>query len=217
MTDPVKGRTEAGRRREERALRTRRRIVETATVRFLQHGYSATSVESIAADAGVATATVYQAFGTKAAVLARALDEAIVGDGDDTPLLERGWVAVAREERDPHRRLALVVDGAAAAAARTSALKAMARDAAAIEPAIRELLESDHTRRLLTQRALVEIVLGRSPTEDEVAVFYLLVNSPTQLLATEQLGWDEVRWREWLCDVLAQQYLVGEHVSDSEA
>lgn len=207
MGEPVKGKSDAGRRREQRARETRRRIVRAAVDRFLRHGYRATTVESIASDARVAPATVYQAFGTKAAVLAQALDESIVGDDSTTPLLERDWVVAARREPDPHRRLAHVLDGAVRTAIRTAELKAVARDAAASEPAIRELLERDDARRLITQRALVEIVLGRPGTDDEAAAFYLLVNSPTALLAANQLGWDDATWTAWLLDVLSRQLL----------
>jgi AcrR family transcriptional regulator len=207
MPEPVKGKTEAGRRREARARETRRRIVGAATASFLERGYHATTIESIAARAGVAAATVYQAFGSKAAVLARALDETIVGDDDTSPLLERDWVTTARSEPDPRRRLQMVVEGASRVAVRTAELKAVARVAAGSEPAVHELLHRDDARRLITQRVLVEIVIGGPPTESAVAIFYELVNSSAYLLATEQLGWDERTWRAWLVDVLARQLL----------
>ncbi|HEX6419601.1 MAG TPA: helix-turn-helix domain-containing protein, partial [Acidimicrobiales bacterium] len=109
MADPVKGKSPAGRRREQRARATRQRIVAAATALFGERGYAATTVGAIAGEAGVAPATVYQAFGTKSAILKRALDEAIVGDAEPLPLLERDWVAAARREPDARRRLAIVV------------------------------------------------------------------------------------------------------------
>ncbi len=205
--EPVKGRTEAGRRRERRARRTRERIVGAATTLFLDRGYAATTVEAIAAEAGVATATVYQAFGTKAAVLARALDVTIAGDTDAVAVLDRDWVAAARAEPDARGRLAAVVGGAARIAARTAPLKEVMRDAAATEPDIRELLRRDDAQRLVTQRSLLELALGAPPPEDAVTVFYSLVNSHAYRLASEQLGWDEERWRTWLVEVLTGQLL----------
>ena len=205
--EPVKGRTEAGRRREQRARQTRERIVGAATTLFLDRGYAATTVESIAAEAGVATATVYQAFGTKAAVLARALDVTIGGDADAVAVLDRGWVADAGAEDDARRRLAAVITGAARIAARTAPLKEVMRDAAATEPEIRDLLHRDDAQRQVTQRGLVEIALGAPPPEQAVAIFYALVNSHAFRLASEQLGWDEERWGEWLVEVLTHQLL----------
>ena len=105
MSDPVKGKSAAGRRREQRAQHTRARITEAALRLFVDRGYPATTVEAIAVEAGVAPATVYQAFGTKQAVLARALDTAIAGDTASTPLLDRDWVAAARRQRSVARCL----------------------------------------------------------------------------------------------------------------
>ena len=64
MTEPVKGKTDAGRRREERARERRQRVVDAASRLFGERGYVATTVEAIAREAAVAPATVYQAFGT---------------------------------------------------------------------------------------------------------------------------------------------------------
>src|SRR5438309_11992911 len=130
MAHPVTGKTEAGRRREQRAHETRARIAGAALRLFLDRGYVATTVEAIAAEAGVAPATVYQAFGTKHAVLARALDATIVGDVAPVPLLERDWVQQARKYRSGKRRLAAAVERAAEIAARAAPLQAVMRDAA---------------------------------------------------------------------------------------
>jgi len=164
-------------------------------------------VDAIGASAGVAVATVYQAFGTKAAILARALDEKIGGDAHPVPVLERDWVAAARCEGDARRRLEVIVAGTSRIAANTAPMKEVMRDAAATEPAIRELLDQDDARRLVTQRHLVEIVLGTPPSDAELAVFYSLVSSRAYRLATRQLGWSEGRWRQWLIEVLSRQLL----------
>ena len=75
MREPVKGKTEAGRRREERARHKRQRVADAALWLFLERGYMETTIEAIARKAAVAPATVYQAFGTKQAILARILDQ----------------------------------------------------------------------------------------------------------------------------------------------
>ena len=51
-------------RRLEQAQETRRAILGAAKTRFEELGYAATTVAEIAADAGVATKTVYLAFAT---------------------------------------------------------------------------------------------------------------------------------------------------------
>ena len=62
--------------RQQQATETRRQIVRAARRLFVDSGYAGTTVEAIAAEAGVALATVYKAFGTKAAI-ARELNELI--------------------------------------------------------------------------------------------------------------------------------------------
>src|SRR5207302_1576199 len=54
-----------------------------------ERGYAGTSIEAIAGAAGVAAVTVYSAFGSKRALLARLIGVAVVGDERPVPLLER--------------------------------------------------------------------------------------------------------------------------------
>src|ERR1700674_2071474 len=62
--------------RRRQALETRHQIVRAARRLFVTLGYVGTTVEAIAAEAGVAVATVCKAFGTKAAI-ARELNDLI--------------------------------------------------------------------------------------------------------------------------------------------
>ncbi|TNC23506.1 TetR/AcrR family transcriptional regulator [Amycolatopsis alkalitolerans] len=85
--------------RQEQAAATRRRIAEAARGLFAKNGYGATSMDAIAAEAGVAVRTVYSAFGAKREILSVICEH----------WLER---ALAREraeevlaEPDPVRRL----------------------------------------------------------------------------------------------------------------
>ena len=163
MLQPVKGRTEAGRRREARAHDTRRRIIDAGLRLFLDNGYVETTVQGIAEKAGVAPATVYQAFGTKHTLLAAALDRAVGGDDTPVAVLDQDWVDEARHEPDPQRQLRLIVDGASRIAARTAPLKEVLRDAAATEPAARQLISEDHERRHRTQEGLVDVLIEHRP------------------------------------------------------
>jgi len=208
VAEPVKGKTEAGRRREERARRTRQRIVAAGVRLFLERGYVATTVEAIAGKAGVAPATIYQAFGTKHAVLARALDVTIAGDDAPLALLEREWVEQVAGESDPRRRLEAVVRHAAGVAVRTAPIKEVMRDAAATEPAVRDLIRQDHRRRRRTQEALVRLVAGDDAGLDPDAAattFFALVNSHSFVVLSAELGWDAEEWTGWLLGVLHRE------------
>jgi AcrR family transcriptional regulator len=208
MREPVKGKTEAGRRREERARERRQRVTDAAARLFLERGYVATTVEAIAREAAVAPATVYQAFGTKQAILARILDMTIAGDTGPAALLERDWVGAAAKHPDPRQRLALVIKHTAQVAARTAPIKEVMRDAAAADPAVRQLLDQDDQRRYITQQALVDLVVGENSLragcdrDHAVATFFGLVNSNCYQLLARQLGWSPDDWRRWLTRVL---------------
>lgn len=211
MSQPVKGQTEAGQRRESRARETRRRIIEAGLGLFLDKGYVNTTVQGIAQAALVAPATIYQAFGTKHAVLAAALDITIAGD--DTPLavLERDWVNDTRHEKNRARQLRLIVEGASQIAARTAPLKEILRDAAATEAAARQLIREDHQRRHRTQEGLVDLLIEhrqlRTGIDRRRAVdtFFALVNSAMYELLVTQRGWTLLEWQTWNADVIERE------------
>jgi len=62
--------------REQQAERTRQLIATAARARFLEGGWSGTSVRSVAQDAGVSEATVYSVYGSKAGLASSLLDAA---------------------------------------------------------------------------------------------------------------------------------------------
>ena len=95
MSD-VKGKAGPGTRRAEQARATRRRITDQALELFLRQGYAATTLEQIAASAGVAVQTVYFHFGNKATVLKQIVDLLAVGDEEPLPMLDRPWVQQMR-------------------------------------------------------------------------------------------------------------------------
>jgi len=96
--------------RRERAQATRRRIIEAALDRFRGQGYAATTMETIAADAGVAVQTVYFTFHTKAELLFAALRVSGGERGDPEEPSERAWFGRVMAATSGARRLALIVE-----------------------------------------------------------------------------------------------------------
>ena len=211
MRTPVKGKTEAGRKREERAWRTRQRIVDAALQLFLHRGYTRTTVEAIAQDAHVAPATVYQAFGTKQSILSAALERSLAWDDEPTAILQRQWVEQAREEPDMSRRLRIIAEHTAEIAARTAPIKEVMRDAAALEPAVRDLIEEDHKHRRRVQRGLVAVIFGTTDDDPAIAdaaeTYFMFCHSYNFYVAERRLGWTLETWREWLVQTLTAALL----------
>ena len=87
--------------RRARARATQWRIVKAAFGLFCERGYSGTTMAQIAEAAGVAVQTVYFTFHTKAAVLSRAYDFAVMGEGE--PHGPLGPAVVRRDGRRGRR------------------------------------------------------------------------------------------------------------------
>src|SRR5262245_12005370 len=80
--------------RREGAERTRKLILDAAERCFLERGFAATTVASIAASAGTAAETVYATFGTKARLLETLVRRAVRGRSETEVLAQPGPAAV---------------------------------------------------------------------------------------------------------------------------
>ncbi|MGB7859324.1 MAG: TetR family transcriptional regulator [Acidimicrobiia bacterium] len=68
-------------RRRHQATRTRQDILDAASQRFLADGFAATTVGSIADDAGVSVDTIYKTYGGKAGLVRAIFESALAGEG----------------------------------------------------------------------------------------------------------------------------------------
>src|SRR5262245_22201978 len=92
--------------RDEQARHTRRRIVDAARGRFLADGYTATTIDQIAADGGVSVQTVYNAVGNKAANPAAVYDTTPAGDDSAVAIPDRPSFQAMLAAPDARRCLA---------------------------------------------------------------------------------------------------------------
>ena len=74
---------------------------------FSTKGYLATSIEDIAAEAGVARPTIFTAVGPKSTILRLVVDQALAGDDAPVPIAERLWHREAIDEPDAVRSIHL--------------------------------------------------------------------------------------------------------------
>lgn len=93
----VKGKPPRGGSRREKAEATRLRIVEAALAAFLERGYSGTTMDAVATQAGVAVQTVYFVFRTKGDLLQAVYEHVVLGPDRLPPHLTRWWRCVAEE------------------------------------------------------------------------------------------------------------------------
>ena len=173
--------------RRQRALRQHSTALAAARVLFLERGYAATTVESIATAGGVSAATIYKSYGGKAGLVRELGQRALAGAGPvpaearsnslrsngDPRLLIEGWGRLAAEVSPRLSPLLLLLrtaaqhDSEAAALyeqlARTR-LRRMADNA-------RHLVDAGHLRVGVTAQDAVDILwLCSSPELYELVI-----------------------------------------------
>jgi AcrR family transcriptional regulator len=190
--------------RDDSARRTRQAVVTAAGELFTTRGYAATSLADVAAAAGVARPTVFAAFGSKPALLARVLDEAISGDDEPVAVRDRPWFQPVWEAADPAAILDAYADVCALIARRAEAVFEAVRRAADAAPEVADLWQRVLDNRVAGARMVLDhlVTVGtlRTGLTFERAVDALWVlNDPSHHAAlVGRRGWSEEEFRAWL-------------------
>ena len=148
------------------------RIVRAAHELFVRDGYRATTLTAVADAAGVAHRTVYVRFGTKAALLKRVIDMALVGDLAPVDVVSREWYRTATTAPALEARIAALAQGSARLMASAAEVIAVAREAEPTEP-------------LLAAAARA----GRAATRDAIRAFWTRAHDDGLLPAGCDLTW----------------------------
>jgi AcrR family transcriptional regulator len=200
-------------RRRAQAAETRREIVEAAERLFEQHGYAATTIAAIAAEANVALKTVYVSFETKSGVLRALWNLRLRGDEGDAPVSERPWYQEVLEERDPERQLRLSARYSREVKVRVGSLFEVIRGAAVVDPDIAGLWERIQREFLANQRAIVESLAAKNALRAGLSIgraadILWTLNHPNlwQLLVHER-GWTPTEHEQWWSDIARTQLL----------
>ena len=213
MPNRVKTRRYHSPRRDQQAAETRRAILAAARSLFERDGYAATTIAAIAAEAGVATKTVYLAFETKGGVLRALWNTALRGDEGEAPVAQRSWYREALEEPDAGHQLRLNARNSRAVKTRVGALFAVIRSAAAVDPDIAVLWDRIQSEFYENQRTIVTALQEKNAlrsTLDVTAATDVLwtLNHPDvwQLLVGTR-GWTPEQYEKWFGDTACHQLL----------
>jgi AcrR family transcriptional regulator len=197
-----------------RGADTRRRVEEAAANRFTRDGYTASTMQAIADDAGVHVQTVYLAYGTKSALLAACAARLVAGTEDpETHPSERRWARAIASEPDPRAKLALYVKHIADVAPRITPLLDVLRATAPAEPDVAAFLA--HMENARRQGPLELLGRGIPPdtwrpglTPDEVADIVSTLASPDTLRSLiDRCGWHATAAAAWIVRVLERELL----------
>jgi AcrR family transcriptional regulator len=203
--------TDEGITRDLRAARkadTEQRILDAATELFVSDGYAATALTAVAREAGVGDRTVYVRFGTKAALLKRAVDVAIVGDTAPVDVQGREWFQRGLTAPTLDERVDAMASGGAGLMHRAGPLMAVAREAEATELVIAAAAQAGREATLASYRMWWERLRsdGLIGTEIDlewvIATSSLLGHADTYQLMTQTLRWDIDTYQRWLARTL---------------
>jgi AcrR family transcriptional regulator len=192
--------------RTRQAAATKRQIALAARRRFAADGYAATTIEAIAADAGVAPATVYKVFRTKRA-MAGALNELI----DEEAEVPRFIAAIASSE-DPWELLHTAVQLDRSLFEHCGDIITAVRGAAAVEPELASVYAEGQRRHTAGTSALAHRLADMGALRDDIdassaaGVIGMYAHHETFAMLTADYGWTidqcEERLTSQVCELV---------------
>jgi AcrR family transcriptional regulator len=200
-------------RRREQAAETRAKILEAARRLFEARGYAATSMNAIAAEAGVALKTVYVAFESKGRLLRALWHLLLRGDEDPAPVGARAWYREVLDEPDPERQLRLTAHNSRIIKERVADLMEVLRSAAPSDPEIQDLWDRIQTDFYANQGAIVRSLHRKRALRPGLGVkrgtdLLWTLNHPNlyRLLVNDR-GWSPAQYEDWLAESFCSQLL----------
>src|SRR6266704_619949 len=198
--------------RGAQAQSTREAVIAAASRLFTERGYAATSIEEIAAAAGVSRATVFTSVGGKARLLKTALDVAIVGDDAPRALPDRPRSKAIRAEPDARKYLALYAELVTEMDGRLAGIHEAVRGAAGVDPDARTLWEShlaQHRQSAANVIADLTRKGGLRPglDPDAAADIVWLLGPGAYHMLVHRRGWSPERFQAWLTETFISQLL----------
>jgi AcrR family transcriptional regulator len=194
-------------RRVRQVERTEERILAAATELFLANGYVATTLAAVAEAADVGARTVYVRFGTKAALLKKVIDVAIVGDTLPIDVMGREWSAVATSAPTMAERIDAMAAGARGIMSRAAGVFRVAQEAVALGEELleRQWMEGrEATRkhmRVIFTKAVEDGLMDGTRLDWIVDTAAIVGAAETFLLAQTMLDFDLDTYENWFRDM----------------
>ena len=200
-------------RRQQQAAATRQTILEAAERLFLQDGYPATTMDAIAAEAGVSLKTAYLPFSTKSGLLRALWDLRLKKDDADAPVVQHEWFREVMEEPDPVRKLQLNARNSAAAKTRIGGLFRVIRGAAEVDADCGELWRLIQSDFHANQQVIIESIHRGGGLRRGLSIatgtdiLWTLNHPDTWTLLASQRGWSPHAYETWLAQTSCAQLL----------
>jgi AcrR family transcriptional regulator len=212
---PVKRRYD-NTRRHARALATRRDVLNAAGELFTAHGYAGSSVDAIAARAGVSRDTIFKTFGGKRQLLQRWVEHRLVGADEPVPIAQQRWVDAIRVTSDAAQQIRIAAAAVTTIYDRAIDALITLRAAAHADPDIAELWRLACDQRRHDVETITGIITGiisdigsiqHGRDETVVDVVYALTAPETFEIYVRQCGWSLEQFQAWLAAALTSALL----------
>lgn len=197
--------------RRERAKATHWRIIKAAYESFCERGYAGTTMAHVAERAGVAVQTVYFVFHTKAELLSRAYDFAVMGEGEPRIPEEQAWYQEMAAEPDVTGALRHLIRGVSDIIRRVTPLYVVGRASADSDEEIGRVQKFHEKWRADGYRAMLEVLLQKAPLrpglDAERANHLLLLYAGPDVyhVLVDVYRWTHVDWVDWTVATIAAQ------------
>ena len=190
--------------RDRQTRHARELIVGAAIEGFLEHGYAGTTMDDIAKRAAVARRTIYNQFGSKAALLIAAINARVVGSEQRS--LESDHAAV-RALDDPHRMIEAFIRAHIGVVHRSLPLLKVTFEAAGVDGEVAKAYEKNEEHRYKAQQVLIDVLNDKGFLRTDVSLSYLrrgfwLLAGPQMLITATQAGWDIETYAQWVKDTV---------------
>ena len=203
-------------RRRAQAAQTRLDVLTAARELFPVRGYAGTTINEVAAAAGVAVETIYRAFGSKAALFRGVLEAAIAGGAERAavPPERRPAVRKMAEETNPRRVLELHAATQPGIHARSGPYNRVLREAASADPELADVWRQLEAQRLAGMRRIAlrlhdlrALRPGLSVEEAGDILWTVNSNAVYELLVVQR-GWSPEHYRDWIVATNVHSLLV---------
>jgi len=207
---PVKTPADAVRlSRRDRADATRLRIVKAAYDLFCERGYAGTMLADVAERSGVAVQTVRFVFHTKAELLSRAYDFAVLGEGEPVPPQRQPWWLAAAEEAELAAAARHLASGVGALLVRATPLDTMVRGSVTGDPDTARVRAVHEQWRAEGYREMLDLLVAKAPLRPGLAperatdLLLLYLGMDVYRALVTDLGWSHEAWTDWAVATIA--------------
>jgi AcrR family transcriptional regulator len=207
MNTGKRGRAYDSRGRQAQAGRNRDAILGIARAGFLAQGYAATTMASIAGQAGLSVDTVHKAFGGKAGLVRAIYEQSLAGEGPVAAPQRSDEMQSA--EHDPRTIVSRWGALSTEVAPLVAPIHLLIRDAAATDPEMAALLRDSDRQRRERMRHNARTLADRGhltpgiTLEDATDVMWTYSSPELYELLVIRCGWNLTRYGRFIADSMA--------------